>query len=88
MIWTSVKDGMEQYTYVYNMCVNGKLPWCIYQASAYVHIYNLSFNKDQTERERVKKIHVLCHGITCLDDMLHKYVSRIEITIRRGLLNM
>ena len=88
VIWSTVKDGMEWYTYVYNMCLNGKVPWVVYQASAYVHVYNLSFNKDQTERERAKNIHVLCHGITCLDDMLHKYLSRMEVIISRGLLNM
>ena len=88
VIWSSVKDGMEWYRYVYNMCLNGKVPWAIYQASAYVHVYNLSLNNDQTERERVKNICVLSHRITCLDNMLHKYLSRTELIISRGLLNM
>ena len=88
VIWSSVKDGMEWYRYVYNMCLNGKVPWAIYQASAYVHVYNLSLNNDQIERERVKNIHVLSHGITCLDNMLCKYLSRTELIISRGLLNM
>ena len=88
VIWSSVKDGMEWYRYVYNMCLNGKVPWAIYQAPAYVHVYNLSLNNDQTERERVKNICVLSHGITCLDNMLHKYLSRTELIINRGLLNM
>ena len=87
-IWSSVKDGIERYTYVYNMCIKGKVPWAVYQAAAYVHVYNLSSNKDQTEIERVKNIRVLCHGITCLDDMLRKYLSRTEIIIQRGLLDM
>ena len=54
-IWSGVKDGMEQYTYVYNMCINGKLPWAVYQAAAYVHVYNISLNKDQTEIKRCEE---------------------------------
>ena len=74
VIWSSVKDGMEWYRYVYNMCLNGKVPLAIYQASAYVHVYNLSLNNDQTERGRLKNICVLSHWITCLNNMLCKYL--------------
>ena len=87
-IWSSIKDGIEWYAYVYNMCINGKVLWAVYQAAAYVHVYNLSLNKDQTEIKRAKNIHVLCHNITCLDDMLCKYLSRTQTIIQRGLLDM
>ena len=73
-MWMTVKDGMQLYTHVYNNCLNGELPWAIKQAAAYINTYHMSLNKSQTERERVKHISVLSHGITYLNDMLHKYV--------------
>ena len=87
-MWTTVKDGMQLYTHVYNKCLNDELPWAIKQAAAYIDTYHMSLNKSQPERERVKHISVLSHGITCLNDMLHKYVWGTQILITSGLLNM
>ena len=69
------------------MCLNGELPWAIHQVAAYIHTCHLSLNRLQTERERDKNIHVLSCGITCLNDMLHKYVWRTEVLMSSGVLN-
>ena len=87
IMWSHVKEGMELYTHVYNMCLNGEIPWAINQVAAYIHTYHLSLNRSQTERERVKNIHVLSRGIACLNDMLHKYVWRTEVLMTSGVLN-
>ena len=87
-MWESGKQhGMELYTHVYNMCLNGELPWATKQAEAYVCAYQLCLNPSQTDMERVHNIAVLSHGIWSLYDRLQKYVCRIEPITMTGLLD-
>ena len=70
-MWESGKQhGMELYTHVYNMCLNGELPWATKQVEAYVCEYQLCLNPSQTDMERVHNIAVLSHGIQSLYDRL------------------
>ena len=49
---TGKQHGMELYMHVYNMCLNGELPWAAKQAEAYVHAYQLCLNPSQTQMEK------------------------------------
>ena len=50
IMWNRGKQhGMPLYSHVYNMCLNGKLPWAVKQAEVYVHVYQVCLNPLQTQ---------------------------------------
>ena len=74
-MWQSGKQyGIDLYTCVYKMCLNGEIPWARKQAEAYVHKYGLCMNSPITDRERLCKIRVLSCGIRTLFGRLQNYV--------------
>ena len=43
------QHGMPLYSCVYNMCLNGELPWAGKQAEVYVRAYQVCLNPLQTQ---------------------------------------
>ena len=74
-MWNSGKQhGMALDRHVYNMCLNGELPWADKQAEVYVHAYQVCLNPLQTQMAQTHNIAILSHGIGSLDHILRKYV--------------